>query len=734
MNTSSTMLIDGRQVSFSNERNVLEVVRKAGIELPTFCYHSQLSVYGACRLCLVDIEGRGIVTSCSTIPEPGLVIRTQTPELRSMRKISLELLLANHEQACPTCSKSASCQLQALARKLGVHRVRFKPVHKHRPLDLSSPALVRDPNKCILCGDCVRMCAEVQGIGAIDFARRGHDVFVGPAFGKGLAEVDCVHCGQCAAVCPTGAIAPRSHIDQVMDALDDPEKVVVAQIAPAVRVALGEAFGLRPGSSTMGQAVAALKRLGFDKVFDTAFAADLTVLEEATEFLGRMHSNNLGEQAQCPMDNNLGNQAKCPMDQDLGEQAKCPISKKLGEQAKCPISKKLPQFTSCCPAWVSFVERHHPELLSSLSSCRSPQQMFGAVARELLPTQLGIERRHLVVVSIMPCTAKKVEAGLQKFSVDGRPDVDFVLTTQELAQLIERAGLRFHELEPASLDLPLGFKTGAGVIFGNTGGVAEAVLRYAGEKLGGHRQGSVEFHAVRGLEGIRTASVRFGEQTLRLAIAHGLANAKELIRRLQSGELEADLVEVMACPGGCVGGAGQPITSSDEVLGKRAQGLYDADRTLQLHKSQENHLVAELYRNELGDCGGEKAHELLHTSYQHRRRIVEDSLALGQAGANALCLRVCVGTNCHLKGAQDLLHRLLRYVHEHELDAAVDVQASFCFERCDRGPTVSIEDEVIERCSFEQAVSALERRLLSLPQSALGALRAASGEQQPSAE
>lgn len=663
MENTNTMFIDGREIAIEGERNVLEVARKAGIDIPTFCYHSHLSVYGACRLCLVEVEGRGIVTSCSTLPEPGMKVRTSSAEIRNMRKIALELLLANHEQGCPTCSKSASCQLQSMARRLGVDKVRFKPVHQNKPVDCSSMALVRDPNKCILCGDCVRMCWEVQGIGAIDFAHRGHEVEVAPAFGKNLKDVDCVNCGQCAAVCPTGALTPRSQVEAVWKALDDPKKTVVAQIAPAVRVALGESFGLPAGTISMGQAVAALKRLGFDKVFDTAFAADLTVVEEATEFLQR---------------------------------------KAKGEH--------LPQFTSCCPAWVTYAERHHPELLPQVSTCRSPQQMFGAVAKSVLPKQLGVERKDLVVVSIMPCTAKKVEASLEKFSVDGKPDVDFVLTTQELAHMIEQGGIRFNELEPASLDMPLGFKTGAGVIFGTTGGVSEAVLRYAGEQLSGHRQGTIEFQAVRGSAGIREAKVSFGGEALKLVVAHGLANAKELIRRLKAGELEADLIEVMACPGGCVGGAGQPASFDYRTVERRAQGLYDADRTLQLHKSQENHLVAELYNTELGEHGSEKAHCMLHTHYAHQKRIAGEAISLNAGGDHPVELRVCVGTNCHLRGAQDLLHRLIKFVHERDLDAAVDVQATFCFERCDRGPTVSVGDEVLERCTFEAATAALERQ------------------------
>ena len=452
---SKTLIINGKETSFDNERNLLEVIRKANIEIPTFCYHSELSVYGACRMCIVDISGRGIITSCTTKPEEGMVIKTHTQELRDIRKIALELLLANHDQKCTSCLKSASCKLQELSDRLGVDKVRYKKTETVMPLDLSSDALVRDPNKCILCGDCVRACYEIQDIGAIDFAHRGSKVTVTPAYGKDLAAVECVDCGQCARVCPTGAITPKYNTADAWRELDNPEKVVVAQIAPAVRVAIGELFGMKPGTLLIGQIVAALKMLGFDKVFDTSFAADLTVLEEANEFLKRKTEN-----------------------------------------------KKLPQFTSCCPGWVKYAEQYYSEFLPNLSTCKSPQQMFGAIAKEILPEQLGIKRENLVVVSIMPCTAKKVEANRPEFTHGKEKEVDIVLTTQELAAMIKQAGIRFENLTPEALDLPMGFKTGAGVIFGNSGGVSEAVLRYAYEKVNGIKLSNFEFNEVRGDEAI----------------------------------------------------------------------------------------------------------------------------------------------------------------------------------------------------------------------------------------
>ncbi len=668
MDDVPTLTIDRKQAPIEGERNLLELARKAGIDIPTFCYHSALSIYGACRLCLVEVEGRGIVTSCSTAPEPGMVVRTHTDEIRRMRRIAVELILADHEQACPTCPKSASCELQKLARRLGVTDIRFKPTRQPLPIDDSSPSLVRDPNKCVLCGDCVRACSEIQGVGAIDFLGRGAATHVGPAFGKGLADVECVNCGLCAAVCPTGALSPKPEIDAVWRALHNPDTVVVAQIAPAVRVAIGEAFGMGPGSVETGRLVAALKALGFDQVYDTSFAADLTVIEEANEFIER---------------------------------------KKEGA--------RLPQFTSCCPAWVKFAEQFFPNLLPNLSSCRSPQQMFGSVARATLPEQLGVDPENLVVVSIMPCTAKKYEARLPKFETDGRSDVDHVLTTQELGLMIEEAGLRFAQLEPESLDMPLGFKTGAGVIFGASGGVTEAVLRYAVEKLQNRKIDSFEFHDVRGTSGIREATVTVGQTRLKLAVVHGLANARTVAEKVLRGESEYDLIEVMACPGGCIGGAGQPITHDAEAHIQRAKGLYRADKMLQLHCAQENHFVTECYDQHLGPVGGHRAHELLHTCYQSRRRIRGESLVvLGGEQAGKIRISVCVGTSCLVRGAQTLLRQLIDHVHTSGLEDAVDVVATFCFEQCDRGPTVSIGSRVLNRCTFPQACEALQEELAAV--------------------
>jgi len=623
-------------------------------------------VYGACRLCLVDVEGRGIMSSCSAIPEPGMKIRTKTEEIREIRRISIELLLANHDKSCPTCPKSAACQLQDIARKLGVDEVRFKSTHKPVPVDKTSPSIVRDPNKCILCGDCVRACSEIQGIGAIDFAGRGAHSAVIPAFGKDLSQVECVYCGLCASVCPTGALTPKSDVEAVWKSLDDPKKVVIAQIAPAVRVAIGEYFGMEPGKITTGQITAALKAMGFAQVYDTSFAADLTVIEEANEFLAR---------------------------------------KAKGEN--------LPQFTSCCPSWVKFAEQYYPELLANISSCRSPQQMFGSLAKEILPERLGVKAEDIVVVSIMPCTAKKFEAGQSKFKTNGVRDVDHVITTQELGRMIEESGLRFNKLEPESLDMPFGFKTGAGVIFGASGGVTEAVLRYAVEKVSGVKLDSVDFKAVRGEDGLREATVCVNGIELKLAVVHGLANARKVAELVKAGKADYDLIEVMTCPGGCIGGAGQPV-AKDRADAKRlrAKGLYDSDKMLEFHKSQDNHMVSECYAKHLGDVGGKKAHHLLHTNYRSRRRIADADIDIMNGGPEQKVeVNVCVGTSCMIRGSQQILRELIEHIEERGLQTSVDVKATFCFERCSKGPTVAIGDTIIEKCTFDRACSVLDKEL-----------------------
>lgn len=673
METKGIINIDGRDIPIENEKNVLELIRKADIELPTFCYHSHLSTYGACRLCVSDIDGMGIQATCSVPPRDGMVVKTNTQEVRQIRKVNLELLLANHDVSCPSCSRSNNCKLQDLTRRLGVDKIRFKKTDKIEPIDNKSWSILHDPNKCVLCGDCVRACKEIQSVGAIDFVNRGAKTTVAPAFLKSLADVECVYCGQCVAVCPVGALTPKPETEEVWEAINNPDKYVVAQLAPAVRVALGEGFGMDAGSITTGQIVAALKRLGFDQVYDTSFAADLTVFEEATEFIER---------------------------------------KLKGE--------KLPQFTSCCPSWVKFAEQYYPSLLPNLSSCKSPQQMFGSVAREILPKMLGIKPEQLVIVSIMPCTAKKFEAKREEFIHDGIAEVDHVLTTEGLGRMIHETGINFRKLTPESFDLPMGFKTGAGVIFGNTGGVSEAVLRFAYEKISGEKLLQSDFKMVRGMDGIRTAELELGAVKLKLGVVHSLSNARQLCDQIVSGQSDYDLIEIMACPGGCIAGGGQPVNFEPDFREKRINAIYNVDKQLQLHKAQENPYVKELYQLTLGEVGGSKAHELLHTHYHGRKRINNQLLTIRDTDHPKIEVCVCVGTNCFVKGSQELLRRLMEYVTENKLEdivgfegqeEMVDVKATFCFERCDRGPVVRVNQQVIEQATFEKVTQLLNNEI-----------------------
>lgn len=673
MNTQEYINIDGQDYPIEGERNVLEIIRKANIELPTFCYHSELSVYGACRLCMVEIDGNQVQASCSTPPSAGMKIRTTTEEIRKIRKVNLELLLANHDISCPSCSRSNNCKLHDLSRRLGVDEKRFRKTDKTHEIDNHSHSIVYDANKCVLCGDCIRACKEIQSVGAIDFTKRGAETIVSPAFGKSLAEVECVYCGQCVSVCPVGALTPKQETNEVWKALHDPTKTVVAQVAPAVRVAIGEGFGHEPGESSMGQVVAALKKLGFDQVYDTSFAADLTIVEEATEFIKRKTEGGV-----------------------------------------------LPQFTSCCPSWVKFVEQYYSDLIPNLSSCKSPQQMMGSVAKEVLPEVLGVKQEDLVVVSIMPCTAKKFEAKRDEFTHDDIAEVDHVLTTEGLGRMIDEAGIVFDKLLPESLDHPLGFKTGAGVLFGNSGGVTEAVLRFAYEKLTGEKLQNNKFTITRGKEGVREAKVKLGETELKIAMVHSLSNARQVCDDIKAGKSDYDFIEVMSCPGGCIAGGGQPISFDPDFKAKRQEGLYKADTMLQLHKPQDNPYVQSLYDNSLGEYGSEKAHHLLHTHYRGRRRIENMDIAIKESGQHRVTIKVCVGTNCFVKGSQEILKQLVAYVTENQLEEFVsfeeqqdqiDVQATFCFEKCEKAPLVSINNKKIEKATFEQAKEALHAEL-----------------------
>ena len=555
------MTIDGRCVPIEGEKNILAVIRKAGIDLPTFCYHSELSVYGACRMCMIEDERGRIFASCSEQPRPGMVVRTNTKRLRKYRKLIIELLLASHCRDCTVCTKNGSCELQNIAFKVGIHAVRFLNNRKEQPVDISSPSIVRDPNKCILCGDCVRTCAEIQAVGAIDFAHRGSKMEVTPAFGKALAETDCVGCGQCRVVCPTGAISVRTNVTDVWDAIADPDIRVVAQIAPAVRLAVGDKFGIPKGTNTMGKLVAAMRTMGFDRIYDTNFGADLTVIEESKELAERLSKG-----------------------------------------------EKLPLFTSCCPGWVKFCETKYPEFAENISTCRSPQGMFSAVVKDYFAKADEEEGKKTYVVSIMPCTAKKGEILRPDNFTDGRQDTDSVLTTIEIIRMIRQAGIKFEEIESEAPDMPFGVASGAASIFGVTGGVTEAVVRHLAEDKDYRTISQISFSGVRGNDGLKEATVRLGGRDVKIGIVNGLANAANLLERIKSGEAHYDFVEVMACRRGCVLGGGQPLPMGPRTRKSRTEGIYTVDRESQIRFTEDNPIVAQTYRDVI--AGNE--HRLLH--------------------------------------------------------------------------------------------------------------------------
>ncbi|MDD3218624.1 MAG: [FeFe] hydrogenase, group A [Lachnospiraceae bacterium] len=556
-----TMTIDGKRVTFTDEKNVLSVIRNAGIDLPTLCYHSELSTFGACRLCNVEDDRGKTFASCSEEPRDGMVIYTNTLRLMKYRRTIVELLLAAHCTDCSTCDKCGDCSLQRLARRLGLRKVRFENTKERQPLDYSSPSIVRDPNKCILCGDCVRMCAEVQGIGAIDFAFRGTEAVVTPSFMRKLSQTDCVNCGQCRVVCPTAAITIRDNTEEVWEAIADKNTRVVAQVAPAVRVAIGDAFGLPKGANAMDATVAILHRLGFDEVYDTAFSADLTVMEESKEFLERLESG-----------------------------------------------ENLPLLTSCCPAWVKLVSERYPEFKDNISTCRSPQGMFSAVLKEYYRDEANAQGKKTVVVSVMPCTAKKMEAKRPNSFTKGEQDTDVVITTTELSKMIKESGLAFDKIEPESADMPFGIASGAGVIFGVTGGVTEAVIR---RLMPDHKKDTLKMVSelgARGEDEIKEFSVDYKGRTLNICVASGLATAQKVMDKVKSGEAHYDLIEIMACYRGCVMGGGQPVNAGPRTKQARQEGLYNADNTTIIKKSDENPMIQDVYDGILKG----KEHELLH--------------------------------------------------------------------------------------------------------------------------
>lgn len=574
--------INGMQVSVPAGSTILEAARLAGIEIPTLCYLKDINEIGACRICVVEVKGaRSLVTACVYPVSEGMEITTNSKKVFDARRTNLELLLSTHKKECLSCDRNGTCELQKLCKDMGVEREDYFQGEKMSyEIDDSAAHMYRDDEKCILCRRCVAACAQWQGIGVIGANERGFKTHIGCAFEYDLDDSPCVSCGQCIVVCPTGALGEKDHTEKVWAALADPKKHVIVQTAPSIRATLGECFGMPVGTDVEGKMVAALRRIGFDGVYDTDLGADLTIMEEGTEFIQRLQNGGT-----------------------------------------------LPMITSCSPGWIKFCEYYYPEFIDNLSSCKSPQQMFGAIAKTWYAEKKGLDPKDIFVVSVMPCTAKKFEIGRddQDAAGEGIPDVDVALTTRELAKMIDRAGINFALLPDEEFDAPLGASTGAAVIFGATGGVMEAALRTAVEVLTGEELGSVEFKEVRGTQGIKEATYQVGDTPVKVAVCSGLANARELLDRVKNGEADYHFIEVMGCPGGCVNGGGQPIQPASvrnftDLKGLRAAALYRNDENKPLRKSHENPVIKELYETYLGEPGSEKAHHILHTSYVARKQ------------------------------------------------------------------------------------------------------------------
>ncbi len=574
-----TLTIDHMEVEVPKDYTILQAAKTVGVDIPTLCYLKDTNEIGACRVCLVEVEGaRSLQASCVQPVAEGLVIKTNTKKLRSARKSTVELILSNHNRECLTCFRNKSCELQSLAEELNITEIGFEGEKTETTMDQLSTTLVRDSSKCILCGRCVSVCKDVQKTGILEFTNRGFETQVSPAFNKSMDETPCIHCGQCVAVCPVAALKEKEDIEQVWDAIEDPDVHVVVQTAPAVRAALGEEFGMPIGSRVTGKMVAAIKRLGADQVFDTNFGADLTIMEEGHELLSRLKRNH-----------------------------------------------NLPMITSCSPGWVRYCEFNYPEFLDNLSTCKSPHQMLGAVIKTYYAEKQQIDPKKIFVVSIMPCTAKKSESARPELSVDGLRDVDAVLTTRELAKMIKQARVEFTKLPDVDFDPALGEYTGAGAIFGATGGVMEAALRTLADTLSGEELEAIEYHDIRGTKGIKEADVHLGGQIIKIAVAHGTAMASKLLEMVKSGEKEYHFIEMMGCSGGCVTGGGQPhvparVKMDMDIRVERAKALYQEDTVKALRKSYENPLIIKLYKDFLGKPGGHKSHNLLHTYYTAREK------------------------------------------------------------------------------------------------------------------
>ncbi|MDR0364568.1 MAG: [FeFe] hydrogenase, group A [Bacteroidales bacterium] len=583
--------IDYKPLEIEEGTTVLHAARQAGIGIPTLCYFQLHDMGiennpGGCRICVVEIEGRrNLAPACVTVCTDGMVIKTNTIRVLNSRRTVLELILSNHPADCLICAKSGNCELQTLAHRLGVRQIAYQGEQSHFRED-RSPSIIRDIDKCIMCRRCEMMCNEVQTVGALSAINRGFDSVVAPAFEQDLIKSPCTYCGQCVAVCPTGALTEIDHTPEILRALADPTKTVVVQTAPAVRVALGEEFGMPVGTIVTGKMAASLRRLGFDYVFDTDFAADLTIMEEGTELLGRISAFLAG-------------------DKDV----------------------KLPILTSCCPGWVNFLEYNFPNMKDVPSTAKSPQQMFGAIAKTYFADKINVKREDLIVVSVMPCLAKKYECQRDEFKVDNDPDVNYSISTRELAALIKQANISFHELPDEDFDNPLGESSGAAPIFGVTGGVIEAAMRTAYELFTGQKLEKVDFIELRGLEGVRKATIKMGDQDIHIGIANGLGNARKLLEMVNKGEADFHAIEIMACPAGCIGGGGQPLHHGDSsIIKKRAAAIYEEDRNKPIRKSHENSYIIKLYEEFLGKPCNEKAHHLLHTHYFDKSTVIEGTV------------------------------------------------------------------------------------------------------------